>query len=338
MSWRYGEWSVAHGLPIGASELAPVGRTVSAGDVLAAGTTYGSPVRVSGARHLGVAPHDLSRVMRVSPGAEVEKGTVIARTGRRFARAVSAPIGGRIVHVRGDGDLDLAPVVDRWSVRSALDGVVTASTDAAVTVSGSAWCLQGVAAYGPDAIGELALAVEDAGHEIAPSRIDVTLRGRILVGGGRSTAEAIARAHACGVAGIVAGAAPAAGLRAVFGDEATAHGAPTLADAPTLLCLLGFGAAQLPSSLFEPFRRLGAARASIHTASARLFVFAPAGAVAASTSTIALVADWGAIRPLEGPATLTDEIAFPSERSTRAVVTSEGPIPAANVTAPSALR
>ncbi|HZP96950.1 MAG TPA: hypothetical protein VFC31_11505 [Candidatus Limnocylindria bacterium] len=339
MTWRYDEWKAAHDLPVGVSERAPLGQQVRAGDVIATGTTYGAPVRVAGARHIGVAPRDLGRVMRVSVGAEVKKGMVVARTGRRFARAVSSPIDGRIAHVRGDGDIEIAPIVDRWTVRSTLDGRVTESTESTVTVEGSAWCLQAVAAFGPDAIGELALAVGTAGEEIVPSRVDVTQRGRILVAGGRSGAEAIARAHACGVAAVVAGAVPAAGLRAVFGDATTAHGAPSQTDLPTVLCLLGFGSAQLPLSLFAPFRDLASARAAIHTASARLFVFAAAGAVAIPMpSSVALHAEWGAVRPLDGPVTMADETRFASERSTRAVMTSEGPVPAANVIALAASR
>lgn len=340
MSWRFGQWSATHPLPLGVSGRAPVGQRVRAGDVLAAGTTYGSPVRVAAARRLGVATDDLDRVMRVVPGAEVERGAILARTGRRFARAVSAPIDGRIVHVRADGDLELAPIVDRWAVRATLDGVVTASSEAVVTVEGGAFCLQGVAAYGPDAVGELALGVDGPADELQPSRIDVRQRERILIGGGRSGAEAIARAHACGVAAVVAGAVPAGGLRVVFGDGVSAHGAPSRADAPTVLCLLGFGSTQIPEALYAPLLAFAGARAAIHTASARLFVFAPSNTVelASVTPSLALVADWAAVRPLDGRATLSDDTTFPSEWRAPAVVTADGPIPAANVLPLGALR
>jgi hypothetical protein len=333
MSWRYGDQTAVHGLPIGATQRAAVGDAVRAGDVIAAGTTCGSSVRIAAARTLGVAPQDLGRVMRVPPGAEVERGAIIARTGRRFARAVSAPFEGRLVHVRADGDLEFAPIVDRWSVRATLDGLVTASTEASITVVGRAWALQGVAGYGPDAIGELAVAVDGPGDELPPSRVDVRQRDRILVGGGRSGPEAIARAHACGVAAVVAGAVPAAGLRVMYGDDVSAHGDPTRGDVPTVLCLLGFGSGPLPVSIFAPLVALAGARASIHTASARLFAFAPPDACAVDLRmpALALVADWAAVRPLDWPAALSGEIAFPSEIAAPAVGTPDGRIPAANV-------
>jgi hypothetical protein len=275
----------------------PRGDRVRAGDVVASGTVYGTAVRVGGARHLGIAPDDLDRVLRVSPGAELERGAILARTGRRFARALSSPIAGRLAHVRADGDLLIAPIVDRWQVRSTLDGTVTRSDANVVVVTGAAWSLAGVAAYGPDAFGEIALAVDGAGDELAPSRVDVRQRGRILVGGGRTGPEAISRAHACGVAAVVAGAVPAGGLRAIYGDGVGAHGKPTREDVPTVLCLLGFGNAPLPEQLWRPFVAFAGTRAAIHVRSSRLFVFAPAAAAATDGAppSLGLAADWGSV-------------------------------------------
>lgn len=335
MPWRYSRWSADHPLPIGANERAVEGQEVHAGDVLAAGTRYGTPVRVSGARRLGIPPDDLARVMRVPVGREVERRTVIARTGRRFARAVSSPIAGRVIHQRADGDLYIAPIVGRWVVRSTLDGEVSRSDDGCVTVQGSAWALQGVAGYGPDAIGEIALAVDAPGAELHPARIDVRLRDRILIGGARATAESITRAHACGVAAVVAGAAPAGGLRVVYGDEATASGATTGPEAPTVLCLIGFGTAPLPREVFAPLVALSGARAAVHTASARLFVFAPetAGDFAQNAPSLALSDDWLGARPLDQNLALAGVTRFASEIEAESVATKDGPVPVANVLA-----
>jgi hypothetical protein len=331
--WRFGEWRAVHRLPLGGAEHAPAGHPVRAGDVIAAGTVYGVAVPVSAARRIGVAPADLGRVMRVPLGAQVERGAIIARTGRRFARAASAPIDGRIAHIRADGDIELAPVVDRWTVRSTLDGVVTSSNASEVVVEGVAWGLQGLAAYGPDAIGELALAVTGPSDELQPSRIDVRQQGRILIGGGRCGAEAITRAHACGASAVVAGTVTASGLRIVFGDDVGAHGAASRSDAPTVLCLLGFGTGRLPADLFTPFAAFDGMRAAIDVATARLFVFAPSDAARVGTQapSLALVAEWGATRPLDGPVALAGDVTFPSEITVPAVMVDDGPIPAANV-------
>ena len=322
MGWRYGDWSAEHALPVGASERVAVGERVNAGDVLASGSVLGTAIRVKGARRLGIDPDDLPRLLRVPMGAELSAGTVVARTGRRFARAVSAPIDGRLLQIGADGDLFFAPTVGRWVVRGTLDGTVTRSDDSAVTVEGSAWCLEGVAAYGPDAVGELSLGVDTPREDLSPARLDVRLGGRIMVGGARVSAEAITRAHACGVSALVAGAANASGLRVVYGEDVTARGAAARDDRPTVLCVLGSGTAPLPHEIFDPIGVLVGSRAAIHTGTARLFVFAAPDAVeiARVAETYALSGDYGAVRAfagtceLAGTATLASELAVPVVR------------------------
>jgi hypothetical protein len=301
VSWRYGRWTVEHALPVGAASRAAEGDAVHAGDVIASGGTVTRVHLVDGARRVGVAPADLDRVLRVRPVSDVRRGSILARTGRRFARAATSPIDGRLIHVTADGDLCISPVVDEWRVRSTIDGVVTRSDAAIVAVEGACWALQGLAAYGPDAVGELALAVDGPADPLAPSRLDVRLRGRILVGGARIAAEAITRAHACGVAGLVAGAAPAGGLRVVYGDDVDASGRPTVDDRPTVLCLIGFGSAALPAEVWDPLVALAGARASIHSASARLFVLATAdrATLPATVPLVSLADDHASVRPVD---------------------------------------
>jgi hypothetical protein len=274
VTWRYGAWAVEHRIPVGSAARAPLGTTVRAGDIIASGGRVAQVDLVSGARRVGVTPADLDRVTRIRPVSDVRRGTVLARTGRRFARAAASPIDGRLVHITADGDYLIAPVVGEWSVRSAIDGAVVRSDAAAVTVEGECWSLQGLAAYGPDAIGTLAVGVNSGDEALAPTRVDVRARDTILVGGARMAAEAITRAHACGVAGLVAGAAPAGGLRVVYGDDVVAAGGRTSEDRPTVLCLVGFGSGALPVEVWDPLVALAGERASIHTASARLFVLA----------------------------------------------------------------
>jgi hypothetical protein len=333
VAWRYGRHLVDHRLPLGATSRPEIGQRVRAGDPLASGTLLGSPVRVEGAGRVGVEPMDVDRVSRVSVGSNVDRGTVLARTGRRFARAVTAPLDGRLVHRSFEGDFYVAPITGTWTVRATIDGAVTRTDDDCVSVEGDAWCLTGVAAYGPDAIGELALGVDAPMDELAPSRIDVRLRDMILIGGARIAAEAITRAHACGVAGLVAGAAPAGGLRVVYGEDVTAYGAPTTDDRPTVLCLLGFGSGPLPREVYVPLVGLSGQRAAIHVASARLFVFAPSTALDGSLDAPALVlaGDFGGVRPLEGETSLTGVTRFGSDVFAEGLATADGVVPVRNV-------
>lgn len=331
MAWRHDRWSADHALPIGVAERARVGDRVDAGDVIASGVVLATAIRVAGARRLGLAPADLERELRVRVGADVAAKTILARTGRSFPRTISAPFDGRLLHATVDGDLFLAPIVDRWAVRATLDGAVTRSDDAVITVEGEAWCLHGIAAYGPDAVGELTLGVDTAGVDLAASRLDVRLARRILIGGARVSAEVMTRAHACGVAGLVAGGAPAAGLRVVYGDTVTASSSASREDRPTVLCLMGFGTAAVPREVFAPLVALAGSRAAIHTATARLFVFAPAGGdLAMPAPDVALAGDYGSVRALgdHEDAGVAD---LPSELHAAAVRHAGELVPTANI-------
>ena len=332
MAWRRERWEADHPLPVGVSSRVEVGARVRAGQIIAAGVTVASAMRIAATRKLGLEPDDLERALSVPIGSEVSARTVIARKGRRFARTLTAPIDGRLLHATVEGDVYLAPVVDRWAVRSTLDGEVTRSDDAMVTVEGEAWGLQGAAGYGPDAIGELALGVESPSADLAATRVDARLAGRIIIGGARVSAEVMTRAHACGVAGLVAGAAPAAGLRVVYGDTVTASGSPSREDRPTVLCLMGFGSAALPREIHGPLAALAGSRAAIHTASARLFVFAPAdvGDFAFPPADFALAGDYSAVRGLPGR-TDTGSVLLASELEADAAESGDELIPAENI-------
>jgi hypothetical protein len=332
VGWRHERWTADHALPVGVSTQAKVGALVRAGDVIAGGVVLATAVRIRGARKLGLAPADLERELRVPIGTEVRAKTLLARIGRRFPRTLTAPIDGRLLHATVEGDLYIAPIVDRWVVRATLDGEVTRSDDAVVTIEGEAWGIQGTAAYGPDAIGELVLGVDGPSADLPSARVDVRLAGRIIIGGARVSAEVITRAHACGVGGIVAGGAPAAGLRVVYGDTVTASGSASRDDRPTVLCLMGFGSAVMPREIYDPLAALVGSRAAIHTASARLFVFAPAevGDFASRSPDVRLAGDYSAVRGL-GERTGAESLVLASGLEAEAVQSDDELIPVANI-------
>ena len=129
-------------------------------------------------------------------------------------------------HHNLDGDVELlAPVPgkrDRWrviagahhdQVESPVAGMVTAVVAGAeirVRVDGAA--VRGAFAAGAAARGRLALASDPAG-ELRAGGIDVARAGSILVVGSRIDAEALTRARAMGVRGVVAASLPGKELR-----------------------------------------------------------------------------------------------------------------------------
>jgi hypothetical protein len=140
-----------------------------------------------------------------------------------------------------DGEL-LAPLPGtraRWRIatgehrdpiRSQVAGTVTAVRPGAeIRIAVSGMCLRGVAAAGTPSRGRLELATDPFG-ELRPGGIDVGRAGSILVVGARIDAEALTRARAMGVRGIVTASLPGKDLRDFLASErrqlASPHPAP----------------------------------------------------------------------------------------------------------------
>jgi hypothetical protein len=95
---------------------------------------------------------------------------------------------------------------------------------------------------------------------------------------------------------------------------------------------MGFGSAALPREIYDPLAALASSRAAIHTASARLFVFAPAevGDFASRSPDVTLAGDYSAVRGL-GEHSDAGSVVLASELESQAVQSGDELIPVANV-------
>jgi hypothetical protein len=279
LAWSYGERVASLRLPFGLSRLIPLGTRVDAGDVVAAGTRYRATRRVDAAKVLGVSAELVHGLLRVRVGDAVREGAIVARSGRRFAKAIVAAQDGRLVHVDAAGNLYLGTPRGEWAVRTPLDGVVRRADADRVEIAGAAWTLVGVAAYGPARAGVLARAADGPTEDLAASRLDASWRGRIAFGAGRVGGEALSRAHAVGVAGLVCAAVSFRALEPVYGEDVSCFGsAHDDEEVPTLLVTRTFGQASFGRDVLARLGGLDGARAAIDPAGACLHVFADDGA------------------------------------------------------------
>ncbi len=187
-----------------------------------------------------------------------------AGAGRRW----SADAGGRRQSGREvEGEL-LAPVPggkDRWRLvtgdqRDTYEAPVAGSVEvvrpgAEIVVRVSGLALAGAFAAGSAAHGRLALATDPLG-DLRPGGIDVGRAGSILVVGTRIDAEALTRARAMGVRGIVVASLPGKELRDFQASErrqrAALHPAPPFG----VLVLEGATRRRIPSPVMALFERL----------------------------------------------------------------------------------
>jgi hypothetical protein len=179
---------------------------------------------------------------------------------------------------RGRADFDgellaaIPPQRDRWRVVTGDQRDVVASpvagrisairpgAEVRIAVSGSA--VRGAFAAGSPARGSLALATDPFG-ELRPGGIDVGRAGSVLVVGSRIDAEALTRARAMGVRGIVVGSLPGKELRDFMASErrqqAALHPMPPFG----VLVLAGAGRRSIPSPMIGLFQRLSGREVTI---------------------------------------------------------------------------
>jgi hypothetical protein len=258
-------------LPPGAEAMVHVGSHVRPDLVLATHRPPEAPLRVPIAARLRRSPQAGRTAMRAMPGATIAAADLLAGDGRREVRA---PAGGILLgYDEADGSALIAPFGPPRPVVGHVRGEVVRVDDAGIDIRLPAALLDGVGGSGEAVHGELQVAVREPGDELRAAAIDARATGRIVVGGSRASAEALTRARAMGVAGIVLGGVLDKELRdfEAIGRRRSEAGGP--AEAFGLLLVEGFGKVGLDPQLFAWFVRHAGREASLFGADARLYVY-----------------------------------------------------------------
>jgi hypothetical protein len=117
------------------------------------------------------------------------------------------------------------------------------------------------------------MGVEDPADELRAGAIDVGSTGRIVVGGSRASAEALTRARAMGVAGIVLGGVLDKDLRDFEATQARRREIGGVTGEFAIVVLEGYGKVGMTESLFAWFRSHAGKLASVFGDAARAYVY-----------------------------------------------------------------
>ena len=258
-------------LPAGAEPRVSVGDSVIPGDPVARTVRAVSTLSVPLARPLRRRKEEVSALLVAQPGHRVRTNQPVARTPDRDVRA---PLDGLFLgYDRQSGNASLLTVEPGDPIASDVRGVVMEVEPGAVTVAVPAVALIGAAGTGPTVHGQLTIMVSEADAPIDPALIDAESAGRIIVGGSWASAEAITRARAVGVAGIVVGSLHARDLADFTGLQHRRSLLGTSAPPFAVLALDGFGQSSMDPNRFAWLRSHANHQATILGDSRRLLVF-----------------------------------------------------------------
>ncbi len=170
------------------------------------------PISFDAAFELGVRPRELPKMMMVRVGQEVKRGAIVAKKGETaafFTKTARSPISGVIAAINDQtGYVTVARPFKEVVVRGYLAGTVTeVLPERGCVVEAAAVRLTGAFGLGRETFGPLRVLALSPSDVLSEDMIDDSCAGQIVVGGAQATNEAMAKALAVGVAGVITGTA-----------------------------------------------------------------------------------------------------------------------------------
>ncbi|GAC1386254.1 MAG: hypothetical protein NVS4B8_25300 [Herpetosiphon sp.] len=255
--------AVRRQLPFDGELLVRAGNRVEPDDLVGRCKTNRPPLLLDIAGVLGIEPRELTRRLKVRVGVHVAFRDLLARKGRK---TVLAPSNGTISDVDPQtGFVTLLPDAEPASVAAGVRGFVLAvEGQRSVTIETGAAVVQGRFGCGFEQWGILRLLVTDPGDIITAEMIDARSAFTLVIGGAGITADALRKAQAEQVKGVIVGSMLAAELREYLGPRWNGDWQQSFADgvfpmpsaeAPAVLLTEGFGVAPMSRPAFDLLSR-----------------------------------------------------------------------------------
>jgi hypothetical protein len=190
-------------LPVAGKISAHVNQRVSPTDVIGEATFAREHVLLDVARTFGVSTKAADRMIKVNPGDRVSQGAMVADAGGMIPRSIRAPRAGRVMIV-GSGQILMEVGDARIELRAGLPGVVTqVIPDRGVVIRTAGALIQGVWGNGRIDNGLMVSLIEKPDDVLTADRLDVSLRGSVILAGHVREAETLRAAAELPVRGLI---------------------------------------------------------------------------------------------------------------------------------------
>ncbi len=229
------------------------------------------PVSIDAAFDLGVKPIEVPKYMLRQVGEEVKKSQIIAKKGEAaafYSKVSVASISGLITEVNAQtGKVTISRPFRQVVVKGYLDGkVIEILPGRGVVVETPAVVLNGIFGVGGETHGELKVVVSGPSQPLTPELISAEHAGKIVIGGSSATNEALQKALALGVKGVICASASYINLMRSLGCK-LGVGITGQENIPmTVILLEGFGQLAMREDMFALLKAMEGSRASINGA------------------------------------------------------------------------
>lgn len=192
-------------LPVKGTVRVRLGQRVSPGDVVADASWSRDHVFLDVARTLGITAAAAERLIRFKAGDNISPGAVIARGGGLLPITLKAPRAGRVV-ATGGGEVLIESGESRLELRAGLSGTVRdVLPERGVVIQTTGALVQGVWGNGRIDTGVMINLADKPDTVLIPARMDVSMRGSILVGGSVQDADVLRTAGEIAIRGLLIG-------------------------------------------------------------------------------------------------------------------------------------
>jgi hypothetical protein len=192
-----------------------------------------------------------------------------SRLGRKTPQATYRT---RVCEHGRDGTTRLAAGHGEILIHSPAAGIVEAVHPGRIDIRVEGLAIDAQVGWGRASVGRIVIAADAPDAEVPASRLDVSAAGAILVAGSRLDIEAMSRARAIGVAGVVTGGVASRNLRQLGSSEARQQAALHATAPFGLLALAGYGRLPVPTHLWDLLAAAHGRPAGIHPASRTLVI------------------------------------------------------------------
>jgi len=190
-------------LPINGKVNARLNQKVSPADVVAEASWAREHVLLDVGSALNLSPSAADKLIRCKTGDRVTAGAVIATGQGMFRKTVTAPRDGRVV-ITGGGQVLIEVGESRMELRAGIPGnVVQIIPDRGVVIQTAGALVQGVWGNGRVDTGILTNLTEQPDGVLTPGRLDVSLRGAVIVAGLCKDADTLQAAAELPVRGLI---------------------------------------------------------------------------------------------------------------------------------------
>ncbi len=190
-------------MPVEGKIITGVGQKVNPTDTVAEAIVGRKHLVIDVAQKLDIPQRNVAKAIRVKKGQQVAKGDLLAESQGLFGKEVSAPANGTIV-ATGSGKIVIETGGAIFELRAGIPGVITQAIGLrGVVIRATGGVIQGVWGNGKLDYGVMHSLMEGPEDVFEPGRIDVSLRGMILLGGHVETQKVFQNATDLTVRGLV---------------------------------------------------------------------------------------------------------------------------------------